>query len=205
VKTRVARLLLAALTFRASLYGLLCFAAFASAAVHADSKVDAPQVNGAPWKGDFDGMLQRHRIRALVGYSKTQYYVVNGAQHGTSYEFLRALEDTINAKYPSKVRGVKFHVIFLPVPRDQLLARLVDGRGDIALGSLTITPEREKIVDFSDPGATGVKEIVVAGSQSPPLHSLDDLSGQEVFVRRSSSYWEHLEALNAKFKSNGKR
>jgi membrane-bound lytic murein transglycosylase MltF len=204
VKTRVTRFPLAAFMLRAFLYGLLSFEAFIGAAAHADSKVDAPQVSGAPWKGDFDGMLQRHRIRALVAYSKTQYYVVKGAQHGTSYEFLKAFEDAINAKYPPKVRGVKFHVVFLPVPRDQLLARLVAGRGDIAVGALTITPEREEIVDFSDPDATGVKEIVVAGSQSAPLLGLDDLSGQEVFVRRSSSYWEHLEALNAKFKSNGK-
>ena len=57
---------------------------------------------------------------------------------------------------------------------------------------------------ISDPLVTGVKEIAVTGPHSPTIHSIDDLSGQEVFVRKSSSYWEHLEALNPRFKSQGK-
>jgi membrane-bound lytic murein transglycosylase MltF len=61
-----------------------------------------------------------------------------------------------------------------------------------------------KMVDFSEPLVTGAKEIAVTGPHSPELHSLQDLSGQEVFVRKSSSYWEHLEALNAKFRVEGK-
>ena len=44
----------------------------------------------------------------------------------------------------------------------------------------------------------------MTGPQSPPLASLDDLAGKEVFVRKSSSYWEHLEQLNARFKKEGK-
>jgi hypothetical protein len=35
----------------------------------------APALRAAPWTGDFVGMLQRRFIRALVGYSKTQYRV----------------------------------------------------------------------------------------------------------------------------------
>lgn len=85
-----------------------------------------------------------------------------------------------------------------------MFSRLAAGRGDIAVGALTITPERLKLVDFSSPIATGVKEIAVTGPQSPPLNNLDDLSGKEVFARPSSSYWEHLQALNLKFKSEGK-
>lgn len=164
----------------------------------------APPIQGAPWSGDFDGMLKRHFLRALVASSKSQYYVVKGIQHGSSYEYLKALEDWVNLKYPPKVKNVKFHVVFIPVPRDQLLSRLNAGRGDLAVGTLMITPERQKIVDFSDPLVTGVKQIAVTGPHSPELHSVEDLSGQEVFVRKSSSHWEHLERLNEKFKSEEK-
>src|SRR5262249_14229955 len=156
------------------------------------------------WTGDFDGMLKRRFVRVLVAPSKTQYYVVNGVQHGSSYEFLKAFEDWVNQKYPPKVKNLRFHVVFFPVSRDQLLSRLNAGRGDLAVGTLTITSERLKIVDFSDPLATGVKEVAVTGPHSPELHSVEDLSGQEVFVRRSSSYWEHIETLNAKLKAEGK-
>ena len=154
----------------------------------------APALQYQPWTGDFDGMLHRRFIRVLVSYSKTQYYVVNGVQHGSSYEYFKEFENWINLKYPPKVKNTRFHVVFIQVPRDQMLSRLGAGRGDLAVGTLTITPERLKVVDFCDPLVTGVKEIAVTGPHSPAIHSIDDLSGQEVFVRKSSSYWEHLEA-----------
>jgi membrane-bound lytic murein transglycosylase MltF len=72
------------------------------------------------------------------------------------------------------------------------------------VGTLLVTPERKKIVDFSKPVVTGVREIAVTGPHSPELHSVEDLSGQEVFVRKSSSHYEHLEELNVKLRSEGK-
>jgi membrane-bound lytic murein transglycosylase MltF len=161
-------------------------------------------VQGAPWTGDFNEMLTRRYIRVLVASSKTQYYVVNGIQHGTSYEVMKAFEDWVNRKYPQKTKNLRLHVVFVPVSRDQFLPRLREGRGDLAVGAITITPERIKVVDFSQPMATDVKEIAVTGPHSPELHSLDDLSGQEVFVRKSSSYWEHLDGLNQKLQSEHK-
>jgi membrane-bound lytic murein transglycosylase MltF len=161
-------------------------------------------VPSAAWTGDFDEMLKRRYIRVLVASSKTQYYVVKGIQQGTSYEAMKAFEDWVNRKYPQKAKNLKFHVVFVPVSRNQFLPGLTEGRGDLAVGAITITPERAKVVDFSQPMATDVKEIAVTGPHSPELHSLDDLSGQEVFVRKSSSYWEHLEGLNQKFQSEHK-
>ena len=158
-------------------------------------------VQGAAWTGDFNEMLKRRYIRILVASSKTQYYVVKGIQHGTSYEVMKAFEDWVNLKYPQKTKNLRLHVVFVPVSRSQFLPRLNEGRGDLAIGAITFTPERAKIVDFSQPMATDVKEIAVTGPHSPQLHSVDDLSGQEVFVRKSSSYWEHLEGLNQKLQS----
>ena len=149
-------------------------------------------------------MRKRRFLRVLVAPNKTQYYMVNGVQHGSSYEAMKAFEDWVNQKYPPADKNLKFHVVFYPVPRDQMFTRLNAGLGDLAVGTLTITPERSKLVDFSDPTATGVKEIAVIGPRSPELHAVDDLSGQEVFLRKSSSYWQHLETLNAKFRSEGK-
>ena len=103
-----------------------------------------------------------------------------------------------------RTKNLKFHVLFIPVARDKLLSRLAEGRGDLSVAALTITPERQKIVDFSDPTVSGMKEIVVTGPNSPTINTIDDLSGQEVFVRLSSSYAEHLNQLNEKLKSQNK-
>jgi membrane-bound lytic murein transglycosylase MltF len=71
------------------------------------------------------------------------------------------------------------------------------------MGNLTITPERQKIVDFTDPWIANVDEIVVTGPNGPAIAALDDLSGQEVFVRESSSYYDSLVALNKDFTARG--
>ena len=44
----------------------------------------------------------------------------------------------------------------------------------------------------------------MSGPASPNVASLDDLSGKEVFVRKSSSYYESLVALNKKFAAEKK-
>jgi membrane-bound lytic murein transglycosylase MltF len=181
----------------------------ASAAPPARSAPAAPEpaagelpVPARKWTGDLDGMVKRRLIRALVVFSRTQYFVDRGRPHGTAYEALRAFEDRINAT--RKTKHLKVHVVFIPTSRDDLLPALLEGRGDIAVAALTITPDRLKQVDFSAPVYRGVNEIAVTGPQSPPLASVEDLAGKEVFVRRSSSYWEHLEALSERFKGQGK-
>ena len=160
------------------------------------------QVGTRQWKGDFDGMKKRHIIRALVPYSKTFYYVESGRQRGISYEIFKALEDDLNKKAKSKT--IKMRVLFLPVGRDEIVSRLVDGWGDVVFADLTITPERQKIVDFSEPMYSGIKEIVVTGPSGPQIQSLDDLSGKEIFIRKSTSYYEHLQELNQRLAAAGK-
>jgi membrane-bound lytic murein transglycosylase MltF len=47
-------------------------------------------------------------------------------------------------------------------------------------------------VDFSDPLSSDVKEPLVTGPSAPPVKSVDDLTGKEIHVRLSSSYYESL-------------
>jgi membrane-bound lytic murein transglycosylase MltF len=155
-----------------------------------------------PWKGDLDGMVKRRRIRVLVVFSKTQYFVDRGAQYGTAYEIARAFEDYVNVK--RKTNHLKVAVVCIPVSRGDLVPALLEGRGDMAMAGLTITPERLQQVAFSVPFWKGISEIAVTGPSSPKVSAVDDLSGQEVFVRRSSSYWSHLEELNQRFAKEGK-
>jgi membrane-bound lytic murein transglycosylase MltF len=152
--------------------------------------------------GDFDEMVQHRRIRALVTYSKTFYFLDQGRQYGLSYEALKAFEKFVNKKL--KTKTLKFHVVFIPVSRDELIPSLLNGLGDIAVANLTITTQRQKQVDFSNPFLTGVKELIVTGTSAPPIKSIDDLAGKEIHVRRSSSYYESLIQLNTSFKKTRK-
>ena len=156
-----------------------------------------------PWTGDLDGMIERRVIRVLTVHSKTFYFHDKGTPRGTVVDFSRLFEDELNKKLAAekklKDKNLKVRVVFIPVARDELLPGLVAGKGDIAAGNITITPERRKLVDFSAAGLSNVSEVVVSGPASPKVASLDDLSGKTVFVRKSSSYYESLAALNKKF------
>ena len=154
------------------------------------------------WTGDFDGMLERRMIRVLVPYSRSLYFNDKGAQRGLVADSLKQFEIFLNKKYKLKNRPIT--VVALPTTREQLLPGLLQGEGDIAAGNLTITAERAKRVDFSNPLVKGITEIVVTGPASPKLASIDDLAGQTVHVRHSSSYYENLVRLNKRFRGLSK-
>lgn len=155
------------------------------------------------WKGDFDGMVERRVIRALVVYSKMMFFLDAGRQRGVSHDMLTEFEKFINEKLGTGTLKVK--VLFIPVTRDQLLPALIEGKGDIAAANLTITPERQEEVDFADPLLKGISEIVVTGPAGPQLETLQDLSGKEVHVRPSSSYYGSLGTLNETFAREGRK
>ena len=205
---------------RAVAFALLPVICLAAAVAHAQAPTKAPaQVPGQapakqppafelsrtvhkPWTGDFDGMIKRRVIRILAPYSKTFYFIDRGVQRGLIYDISQLLEQDINKKLKSG--HLKVHVTIVPLARDELIPALRDGRGDIAMGNLTITPERLKQVDFSNPTVTNVSEIVVTGPGAPPIATVQDLAGHEVFIRRSSSFYESIEKLNGELTRAGK-
>ena len=154
------------------------------------------------WTGDFDGMRERRVIRVLTVFAKGLYFLDGVDQRGATYELVRMFEDDLNEKLDTGL--LKIHVLVIPVTRDRLLPALAAGYGDIAASNLTITPERLETVDFSDPFLTGVNEVVVTGPGAPALASLDELAGQEIHVRPSSSYFQSLTRLNESFRDAGR-
>jgi membrane-bound lytic murein transglycosylase MltF len=156
----------------------------------------------AKWTGDLDGMVERRIVRVLTVHSPVLYFVDRGRELGLAYENAKAYETYLNGKLGTG--NVKVYVIMVPVARDELIPRLLAGQGDIAAATLTITPDRLAQVDFSDPAAAGISEILVTGPGTPDPTGVEDLSGMEVHVRASSSYAEHLKALNQRFVSGGK-
>ena len=155
----------------------------------------------ASWVGDLDGMVERRVIRALVVYSLGQYFLDGATQRGATYEALVEFEKFLNKRLGSKVLEVE--VFIIPVQRDELIPALEKGLGDVAAANLTITESRSETVDFSDPFVSGVRELVITGPTGPALRTLDDLAGQEIHTRRSSSYWRSLEKLDEDLQSRG--
>ena len=155
-----------------------------------------------PWTGDLNGMVERRMIRVLTAFNRTQYFIDRGTPRGTAYDQGKLLEASLNQELGTGHLAV--NVQFVPMARDELIPALLAGKGDIVMASLTVTPERAKIVDFTSPWIDGVDEIVVTSPNGPPIASLDDLSGKNVFVRESSSYYQSLQKLNERFAAENK-
>ena len=139
------------------------------------------------WTGDLEGLLERGFIRLLTPADRTNYFIDGARERGIAVETANALEAVLAQRLgdPDAVR-----VVIIPVRREQLFPLLTRGVGDIAIGNLTITRERETLVDFLPPVVTNVRELVVTGPGAEPVDRLEDLAGREIWVRRVTSYFE---------------
>ena len=155
-----------------------------------------------PFTGDFDDMVARRMIRVGVTFNRTYYFVDKGVQRGVAYEMGKAFEDQLNTRL--KTGNRRIHVVFVPLPRDLLAAALTKGKVDLVVAQVTIRPDLQAQVDFSRPTRTNVSEVVVTGLGAPAITSADDLSGQDVYVRKDSKYHESVVALNGRLKAAGR-
>ncbi|MGU3412605.1 transglycosylase SLT domain-containing protein [Enterobacteriaceae bacterium C34A] len=182
--------------------GFLMFAAQAAAPPEDALTININDVQ-KPWVGDLPGMYDRRVIRVLTTYSKTFFFITKGTQRGLTHDIFIEFERDLNQQLAKEEklthRHLKVRILFVPVTREQLLPALNEGKGDIVAANLTVTPEREKLVAFTDPLYANAKELLVSGPSSPKVESLEQLSGKTVLVRKSSSYYESLLALNKRF------
>ncbi|MGA0616031.1 transglycosylase SLT domain-containing protein [Paracoccus sp. KR1-242] len=148
-----------------------------------------------PWTGDLDGMVQRGFVRMGVPQEPMTFVYEGAKQSGIAVEFGREFEAHLRKTLGPKAQTLT--VALMPLTRDKMIDALVDGRVDVLSANLTVTPRRSERVDFADPMLRDVSELLVTGPAAPDIATLDDLGTIGVHVRPSSSYHEHLVALNA--------
>ncbi|MFT6955738.1 MAG: membrane-bound lytic murein transglycosylase MltF [Halieaceae bacterium] len=154
------------------------------------------------WTGDLDGMEERRIVRILTVYSPGHYFIDGADEKGIVAELAGRFEDALNKKFN---RGhLRIHVVVLPIARDQLIPALLAGKGDIVAASLSITANRQQLVDFSTPISKPLSEILVTGPSAADLSGKSDLAGKTVYVRQSSSYMQSVEKLNEQLVAEGK-
>ena len=186
----------------------LLFGAVALVLLPRASAADKPSASGAaPEAADASGVVyrmtekytgdiggDRRAIRVLVHYSRSKFFVASGRPRGYEYDLMKEFEAHYNKK--KKKHETKVPVVFIPVRFDELIPLLLEGRGDIAAGLITITGERARRVTFTTPYIRNVSEVIVAHESAPEVASLEDLSGRKVHVLRASSFVASLKQLN---------
>lgn len=79
--------------------------------------------------------------------------------------------------------GVKLEIVEVTSPNR--IPFLLTNKADIVIASLSITPDRQKVIDFADPH--GVIQIIVAAPKAVKISSLEDLVGKDVATTRGST------------------
>ena len=92
------------------------------------------------------------------------------------------------SKEVAKRLGVK--VEFVTPDWDTIVAANWGGRWDVSIGSMTITPERKKVLFFSTPYYYTPAQF--AALKDSPLNSVDDLVGKTVCVGSGTTYDDYL-------------
>lgn len=138
-------------------------------------------VSAAAWSDTLDTIKQRKKVLIAVDIGAPPYGFLDTAakQAGSDIEAAQLL---------AKDLGVELEVV--PVSGPNRVPFLLTKKADLVMASFSITDERRKVIDFSEP--YGVVPIVVAGPKAAVLKGFADLSGKNVAVTRGTTSDQEL-------------
>ncbi len=93
---------------------------------------------------------------------------------GIDADIAQAIADKLGLKL--KIEDMEF---------DSIITAVSTGKADLGLAGMTVTPDRQKNVDFSDTYANGVQVIIV--KEDSTIAKPDDLKGKKIGVQLSTT------------------
>lgn len=138
-------------------------------------------VSAAASADTLDQIKQRKKILVAVDIGAPPYGMLDtqARQSGSDVETARLL---------AKDLGVELEI--LPVTGPNRVPFLLTKKADVVLASFSVTDERKKVIDFSEP--YGVIPVVVGGPAKAQLKQFSDLSGKTIAVTRGTTSDQEL-------------
>ena len=130
-----------------------------------------------------DRIEKRGYVTLITTNGPTTYYLYREEEMGFEYDLAKAFADYL---------GVELKV--LVAEWDEMLLLLRRGKGDFVGAGLTITDERKRIIEFSEPHFT-IQQNVIIQRNDREIANLEDLDGEVIHIRRRSSCEESLKEL----------
>lgn len=93
---------------------------------------------------------------------------------GIDADIAQAIADKLGLKL--KIEDMEF---------DSIITAVSTGKADLGLAGMTVTPDRQKNVDFSDSYATGIQSVIV--KEDSTIAKPDDLKGKKIGVQLSTT------------------
>ena len=87
-------------------------------------------------------------------------------------------------------KRLKMTVEFRNTQWETIIEELKNNKYDLIMGAITITPERKKIIDFSEPYMNTTLSIIINNKKTPQMQSLDDLRHTTVGVQAATTDYD---------------
>ncbi len=139
---------------------------------------------------DLGQIRERGFIRVLTRNNPACYFMHRGVLMGFEYDLVQRF---------AKQQGIEV-VVIVPDRWSDMGQWLEEGRADVIAACLTITSSRSRRnpnLQYCHPYGE-VFETIVGRADEPYMASPAELEGRTLHVRRSSSYYESLEALRSR-------
>ncbi|MCG6186159.1 transporter substrate-binding domain-containing protein [Maribellus maritimus] len=139
---------------------------------------------------DLERISSTGTLRAVVDYNSTNYFVYRGKPMGFKYELLKQLTSDL---------GVNLEIVV-----SNNLAETFNGlqnkRFDLIAKNLTVTKQRNSLVDFTVP-LEQTRQVLVQRSRENQLDSVYvnstlELAGKEIHVQKNTSYYRRMVNLS---------
>lgn len=133
-------------------------------------------------------------LRILVNQSRNSSGSIQGEEVGVEYHRLHAFEQYLNDQ-ASGDRPLTLKIV--PKAKDQLLAALLRGEGDIVAPGELLAPDVGPDISASTAIVADVPLVVVSRQGEPKLSKLEQLSGHRLALTSGSAAGPAIDALNA--------
>ncbi|WP_284614997.1 transporter substrate-binding domain-containing protein [Aquabacterium humicola] len=123
-----------------------------------------------------DDVKAAKKIRIAIDLGVPPYGMTDGQMNPTG-------SDVETARLLARDLGVELEIV--QTTGANRIPFLQTGKADLVISSLSVTPEREKVIDFSVPYAQ--IQSVVAGPKTVALKGFDDLAGKRMATTRGTT------------------
>ena len=139
--------------------------------------------------GDLAQINKHGKLRLLI---PKQLEGQTLARHGYPTDSWRKLAENF-------AREVQLEPVVVHVEsRDDLIPYLVDGKGDVIVTNIMVTPKLRKKIAFSSP-LTRVQGQVITRTGDSYLQKPADLEGRKIALKPSSPFWDTVAALQKNY------
>ncbi|MFW5850648.1 MAG: transglycosylase SLT domain-containing protein [Bacteroidota bacterium] len=185
------------LLIRISFFILLCISISCSQKSSNDNALTKESEQQDIFHRDLDEIREDGKLRALIIYSSTSYFLYRGRAMGYEYEQLKRLAKSLNLELE----------LYVAENIDSLFSELKKGTADIVAHGLTITRERKKNVQFTDylyltrqvlvqKKPDNWRHLTWSSLQRALIKDPLELINDTISVRENTSYFERIGNLS---------